>query len=162
MNEKRPWVYAGSFDPVTNGHLDIIKRAAEICDKLIVGVLVNQNKTYTFDQREREDMLKTVTNNLKNVEIESFSGLLVNFLHKHDSNVIIKGLRAISDYEYELQMAHLNRYVDENVETLFLMSSLNNNYISSGMVKEVGSFGGDISGLVPKEIVERVQKRIMK
>lgn len=154
------WVYAGSFDPVTNGHIDVIRRAASICDKLVVGVLVNPSKAYSFSMEERMDMIKTVCGDLNHVEIDGFRGLLVNFLHKHKANVIIKGLRAVSDYEYELQMAHLNKHIDENIETLFMMSSLSHNYISSSVVKELAKFGGEISGLVPLQLEEKIKSRL--
>lgn len=154
------WVYAGSFDPVTNGHVDVIERAANICDRLVVGILVNPSKAYAFTMEERMDMIRRVTGHLNNVVIDGFRGLLVNFLHKHNANVIIKGLRAVSDYEYELQMAHLNQHIDESIETLFMMSSLSHNYISSSVVKELAKFGGEISGLVPKELEEKIRSRI--
>ena len=156
----KTWVYPGSFDPVTNGHIDIIKRAAQTCDQLVVGVLVNPSKTYSFSVQERIDMLKKVTKDMQNVVIDGFTGLLVDFLHKHEAGVIIKGLRAVSDYEYELQMAHLNKHVDNSVETIFMMAGLHYTYISSSTVKELGRYGADIRGLVPEELVGEIQSRL--
>ena len=151
----RIFIYPGSFDPVTNGHLDIIERASKICDKLIVAVLVSHNKTPLFNMDERADMLRRAISdyNCTNVEVECFSGLLVDFVKKKHANVIIKGLRAVSDFEYELQMALLNKNQSPEIETLFMMSSINYSFLSSSMVKEIARYNGDFTGLVPGCIV---------
>ena len=153
-------VYPGSFDPITNGHLDIIKRSAKIFDKLIVGVLVNVDKKGLFDYDERVELIKRVTKDIKNVEVISFEGLLIDCLKKHNANIIIKGLRAISDFEYEFQMALMNNKLDSNIETLFMMTSANYSYLSSSAVKQVAKFGGCIEGLVPDEIIKDVIRKI--
>ncbi len=150
------FIYPGSFDPVTNGHLDIIERASKICDKLIVAVLISHTKTPLFEMDERVDLLKRVVNGCKNVEIECFSGLLVDYVNKKKANVIIKGLRAVSDYEYELQMALLNKKQSPDIETLFMMSSINYSFLSSSMVKELARYGGNIKGLVPECIEQDI------
>ncbi len=146
------FIYPGSFDPVTNGHLDIIERASKICDKLIVSVLVSHNKTPLFNMDERVDMLRRAIKDFKcyNVEVECFSGLLVDFVKKKQANVIIKGLRAVSDFEYELQMALLNKNQCPEIETLFMMSNINFSFLSSSMVKEIARYNGNIKGLVPE------------
>ena len=153
-------VYPGSFDPITNGHLDIIKRSAKIFDKLIVGVLVNVDKKGLFGYDERVELIKRVTKDIKNVEVISFEGLLIDCLKKHNANIIIKGLRAISDFEYEFQMALMNNKLDSNIETLFMMTSANYSYLSSSAVKQVAKFGGCIEGLVPDEIIKDVIRKI--
>jgi len=150
------FIYPGSFDPVTNGHLDIIERAAKICDKLIVAVLINHSKYPLFPIDERVGLLKRVVKDCHNVEIECFSGLLVDFVNKKRANVIIKGLRAVSDFEYELQMALLNKNQSPEIETLFMMSNINYSFLSSSMVKELAKYGGRIKGLVPKCIEEDI------
>lgn len=153
-------VYPGSFDPITNGHLDIIKRSAKIFDKLIVGVLVNVDKKGLFGYDERVELIKRVTKDIENVEVISFEGLLIDCLKKHNANIIIKGLRAISDFEYEFQMALMNNKLDSNIETLFMMTSANYSYLSSSAVKQVAKFGGCIEGLVPDEIIKDVIRKI--
>ena len=153
-------IYPGSFDPVTNGHLDIIERTAEVFDKVIVAILVNSSKTPTFTIEEKIDMLKKSTAHLPNVEIEFFDGLLVNFVKKKGAKVIVKGLRAISDFEYEFQMAMLNKSVAPDVETLFMMTSNKYSYLSSSIVKEVGRLGGDLTGLVPDSLIERIKNKL--
>lgn len=154
-------VYPGSFDPITNGHLDIIERSSKIFDKLIVGILRNPDKKNPlFDVDERIELIKKATAHIKNVEIESFDGLLVNYMKSHNASVIIKGLRAVSDFEYELQMAHVNHKLAPNVETLFMMTSAQSSFLSSSIVKQVGQFKGCIKGLVPDTILEDVIKQI--
>ncbi len=157
----RIFIYPGSFDPVTNGHLDIIERASKICDKLIVAVLVSHSKTPLFNMDERVDMLRRAIKdyNLNNVEIECFSGLLVDFVKNQHANVIIKGLRAVSDFEYELQMALLNKNQSPEIETLFMMSNINYSFLSSSMVKEIARYNGDFKGLVPACIVEDIASK---
>lgn len=152
----KTFIYPGSFDPVTNGHLDIIERASKICDKLIVVVLVSHNKKSLFSMDERVDLLKRVVKDFNNVEIECFSGLLVDFVTKKQARVIIKGLRAVSDFEYELQMALLNKKQSPEIESLFMMSNSNYSFLSSSMVKELARYGGNIKGLVPQCIEEDI------
>jgi len=153
-------VYPGSFDPITNGHLDIIKRGAKVFDKIIVAVLVNVDKKYLFETDERVELIKKVTGDIENVEVRSFNGLLVNFLKECNTNIIIKGLRTTFDFEYELQMAFMNNELDPNIETICMMSSPKNLHISSSCVKQVAKFGGNIEGLVPREIVKDIVSRI--
>ena len=153
-------IYPGSFDPVTYGHLDIIERAASISDELIVGVLQNKAKTPLFSVEERVTILCEVTKNLKNVKIVPFEGLLIDFAKQMDAKVIVRGLRAITDFEYELQMSQTNRKLNADVETLFLTTSLEYSYLSSTTVKEVASFGGDITQFVPEFVAEKVTEKI--
>lgn len=153
-------VYPGSFDPVTNGHLDVIQRSAKIFDKVIVGVLDNAAKKPVFTSQEREAMLRQVTAGIENVEVYSFSGLLVDFMKRFDSAVIIKGLRTVSDFEYEFQMALLNKSLDPEVETFFMMTNSKYLYISSSMVKEVARWGGSIDEFVPYDIIEVINNRL--
>ena len=153
-------IYPGSFDPVTNGHIDIIKRAAAISDELIVGVLQNNAKSPLFSVEERVIMLRTVTKNLENVKIIPFEGLLVDFAKQMDAKVIVRGLRAITDFEYELQMAQTNRKLDSDIETLFMTTSLDYSYLSSTTVKEVASYDGDIKQFVPEIVAEKVTEKI--
>ena len=153
-------IYPGSFDPVTNGHLDIIKRAAEVADELIVGVLQNKAKTPLFSVEERVTILKEVTKDIKNVKIVPFEGLLIDFAQQMDAKVIVRGLRAITDFEYELQMSQTNRKLNANVETIFLTTSLEYSYLSSSTVKEVASFGGDISQFVPEIVAKKITEKI--
>ena len=149
-------IYPGSFDPVTNGHIDIIRRAAAISDELIVGVLQNKAKSPLFSVEERVIILREVTKNLKNVKIIPFEGLLIDFAAQMDAKVIVRGLRAITDFEYELQMSQTNRKLNADIETLFLTTSLEYSFLSSTTVKEVASFGGDISQFVPDFVAEKV------
>ena len=153
-------VYPGSFDPVTYGHMDIIERAAKLTDRLVIGVLKNNTKTPLFSSDERVNMLKEVTAHLHNVEIQSFEGLLVDFLRKNDAKVIVRGLRAVTDFEYELQMAQTNRIMSPELDTLFLTTSLEYAYLSSTTVKEVAAFGGDISAFVPPYVEEKIRERM--
>ena len=153
-------IYPGSFDPITNGHLDIITRGAKVFDKLIVGVLVNIDKVGLFSIKERVELIKRVTQHLPNVEVVSFNGLLVDLAKEHEAKVILKGLRAVTDFEYEFQMALMNSQLDNEVETLFMTTSAANSFLSSSSVKQVAKFGGKINGLVPDEIVEDVIRKI--
>ena len=153
-------IYPGSFDPVTNGHLDIIKRGSKVFDKLIVGVLVNIDKVGLFSIEERVELIKRVTSHLDNVEVVSFNGLLVELAKKNNAKVILKGLRAVSDFEYEFQMALMNSQLDADVETLFMTTAATNSFLSSSSVKQVAKFGGDIKGLVPDGIIDDVIKKI--
>lgn len=153
-------IYPGSFDPITNGHLDIITRGAKVFDKLIVGVLVNIDKVGLFSIKERVELIKRVTQHLPNVEVVSFNGLLVDLAKEYEVKVILKGLRAVTDFEYEFQMALMNSQLDNEVETLFMTTSAANSFLSSSSVKQVAKFGGKINGLVPDEIVEDVIRKI--
>lgn len=153
-------IYPGSFDPVTNGHLDMIRRASAIADELIVGVLENKAKTPLFSVEERVIMLHAVTKNLKNVKIIPFEGLLIDFAAQMDAKVIVRGLRAITDFEYELQMSQTNRKLNTDIETLFLTTSLEYSYLSSTTVKEVANFGGDISQFVPEFVAQKLTEKI--
>lgn len=152
-------VYPGSFDPVTNGHLDIIHRAAKLCDKLIVAVLVNSSKNSVFTLEERVELLKCSLKNNPEIEVDSFSGLLVDYMKKRNAATIVKGLRAVSDFEYEFQMALLNKNLNPEIETLFLVANVNYSYLSSSVVRELARNRGRIDGLVPDCIKERVIER---
>lgn len=154
-------VYPGSFDPVTKGHLDIIKRASKFVDEVVVGVLTNTSKAPAFSVEERVDFIKRAVGSIPNVKIESFSGLLMDFVHQKGANVIIRGLRAVSDFEYEFQIALANRRQDRDVETIFLMTSSKYSFLSSSIVKELANFGGNIEGLVPGEILEEVTGKLL-
>jgi pantetheine-phosphate adenylyltransferase len=151
-------VCPGSFDPVTKGHLDIIQRGAKVFDKVIVAVLVNRNKNPLFSLVERVELLKEVTKHMPNVEVDHFEGLLVDYMRFKKANAIIKGLRAVSDFEYEMQMASINRLMDENIETFFMMTNNQYSFLSSSIVKEVAKYQGDVSSLVP-ELVEAALKQ---
>ena len=153
-------IYPGSFDPVTLGHLDIIRRASRTVNELIVGVLNNGGKTPLFTAEERVEMLWEVTKDIPNVKVMAFSGLLVDFARHTDSTVVVRGLRAISDFDYELQMAQTNRKMNPHVDTMFLATSLEYAYLSSSTVKEVAFFDGDISEFVPEPVVEKVRERV--
>lgn len=152
-------IYPGSFDPVTLGHLDIIERIAKVFDKVIVGILINKNKTPLFSVEEKMDMLKEVTKHLPNIEIIAFEGLLIEFAKQQKASVIVRGLRGVTDFEYELQMAQGNQQFYEEVETMFLATSAKYSYISSSMVKEIAHFGGDVEGFVPDYVKERVKEK---
>ena len=155
-------VYPGSFDPVTFGHLDSIERSANLVDELIVGVLINHAKTPLFSVEERVNMLQEVTAGLSNVRVLAFSGLSVDFVKECNANFIVRGLRAITDFEYELQMAHTNRIMNGDIDTLFLTTNLKYAYISSTTVKEVAYYGGDISHFVPEAVVDRIYRKIQE
>lgn len=152
-------VYPGSFDPVTLGHIDIIERAAEIVDELIVGVLINKGKNPLFSVQERVNMLQIVTKDIPNIRVESFDGLLVDFLKLKDAEFVIRGLRAITDFEYELQMAQTNRIMSPDTDTIFLTTNLKYAYLNSTTVREVASYGGDISKFVPDFVAEAVMAK---
>ena len=153
-------VYPGSFDPATNGHIDIIKRSGALFDRVIVAVLINPNKSPLFSVEERVDILRRTCGDIKNVEIDSFSGLLIDYCKSKNANVIVKGLRAVSDFEYELQMAHMNKKLNQEIETVFIMTSSRYSYLSSSLVKEVAQFGGCIRGLVPEIIEKEIYERL--
>ena len=152
-------VYPGSFDPCTNGHLDVIKRASRLFDRLVVAVLINSSKQPSFSVEERVEMLKRVTKDMGNVEICSFSGLLANFMKNINSSIIIKGIRAVSDFEYEFQMALTNRTLNPELETLFLHTSQDYMFLSSSIVKEIAKYGGCLDGLVPDDLIPVIKSR---
>jgi pantetheine-phosphate adenylyltransferase len=152
-------VVPGSFDPVTMGHLDIIERASARFDQVVVAVLENPRKQATFTVEERLELLGGVTAHLDNVELDRFQGLLVDFCHQRGVGIICKGLRAVSDFEYELQMAQMNRRIG-NVETVFMSTSPEHSYLSSSLVKEVARFGGPLDGTVPTEVAEALRDRL--
>ncbi|GLB29266.1 phosphopantetheine adenylyltransferase [Lacrimispora amygdalina] len=156
----RKAVYPGSFDPVTFGHLDIIERSARMCDHLIIGVLNNNSKTPLFSVEERVNMLKSLTSDFDNVEVKSFGGLMIDFVRANQADAVIRGLRAVTDFEYELQIAQTNRVIAPEVDTVFLTTNLKYSYLSSSIVKEIASYGGEISAFVPENIAERVRKKI--
>ena len=148
-------IYPGSFDPLTFGHMDIINRASRIVDELVVGVLNNSAKNSLFSLEERVSMIEDIPN----VTVASFDGLLVEFMNKIDATIIVRGLRAVTDFEYELQIAQANHVQDSNIETIFLTSDLSYSYLSSTIVKEFASYGGDISNFVPERFIERIYKK---
>ena len=152
-------IYAGSFDPVTNGHVDIILRSSKIVDRLIVGVLNNSAKKSLFSVEERVSMLKELTKDLPNVEVTSFDGLLVDYMREIDASIIVRGLRAVTDFEYELQIAQTNHIENTDIETIFLTTNLQYSYLSSTIVKEFASYGGDISKFVPEQFVDRIYEK---
>lgn len=153
-------VYPGSFDPVTSGHVDVIERAARVFDELIVSVAVNLDKKPMFSVPERVDFLRDACKHLPNVQVDYFHGLLVNYVQAKHAKVIIKGLRAISDFEFEFQMALMNKRLEETVETLFMMTSAEYLFLSSRLVKELAEFGSSIEGLVPKSVEESIKEKI--
>ncbi len=157
---KRICIYPGSFDPVTNGHMDIIKRSAAMFDELIVAVLKNNSKTPLFSSEERVNMLKEVTKDISNVKVDSFSGLLVDYANKVGACTIVRGLRAVTDFEYELQMAQTNRIMNKRVDTIFLTTSLDYAYLSSSIVREVAVCGGSVDKFVPEYVSDMIGKKL--
>lgn len=153
-------IYPGSFDPVHNGHLDVIERAAKLCDKVIVAVAVNREKTGLFSMEERVELIEKATESIPGVVVESFEGLLVNFFQQENADAVVRGIRAISDFEYEFQMALMNRNLDDDLETIFVIPSQENIYLSSRIVKEVAHLGGNIDSFVPPIVKEALQKKI--
>lgn len=152
-------IYPGSFDPVTFGHLDIIKRSASIMDELIVGVLNNGKKNPLFSVEQRVEMLREVTKEYSNVKVTSFSGLLIDFANQEGANVIVRGLRAITDFEYELQMSQTNHIMNPKIDTIFFTTSIEYAYLSSSTVKEVAMLGGDISHFVPQVVIDAIKNK---
>ncbi|MDX1583411.1 MAG: pantetheine-phosphate adenylyltransferase [Thermoanaerobaculia bacterium] len=153
-------VYPGSFDPITNGHVDIIERGARIFDRVTIGVLMNEEKNPLFTADERMELIRKAVGHVANVEVQKFSGLLVKFMEEVEAEIVVRGIRAVSDYEYELQMALMNRGLSPNVETLFMLPSVEYTYVSSRLIKEVYRLGGDVSDLVPANVLERLQAKL--
>src|ERR1041384_7872118 len=162
----RRGIYPGSFDPVTNGHLDIIERGCKLFDEIIIGILVNPEKQPFFTVEERHEMLSEVVKSISQggctLRVDSFSGLLVNYAVAQEADVIVRGIRAISDYEYEMQMALMNRRLGPSVETVFMMPAETYSYVSSRLVKEVFQRGGTVTGLVPPLIEQRMKEKLTK
>ena len=152
-------IYPGSFDPLTLGHLDMIKRSAKIVDELVIGVLNNSAKNSLFSLDERVSMIKEMTESMPNVTVESFDGLLVDYMKEINATIIVRGLRAVTDFEYELQIAQTNHVENPEVETIFLTTSLQYSYLSSTIVKEFASYGGDISKFVPARFIDRIYEK---
>jgi len=152
-------VYPGSFDPLTNGHVDIIARGARLFDRIIVAVLVNAEKSPLFSMAERVEIARAVFRNHPNVEVDTFDGLLVDYVGRRKANVIVRGLRAVSDFEYEFQMALMNRELASTIETVFMMPAVQYSYISSRLIKEVFALGGRVHGLVPELVEARLRDK---
>jgi pantetheine-phosphate adenylyltransferase len=155
----RRCVCPGSFDPVTNGHVDVIERAARLCDEVVVAVLVNVSKKGLFDLDERIELLREACAHLPSVRVVSFEGLLVDFARRHDIPAVVKGLRAVTDFDYELQMAQMNHRLT-GLETLFVATNPDYSFLSSSLIKEVASYGGDVAGLVPEPVLHRLRDRL--
>jgi pantetheine-phosphate adenylyltransferase len=155
-------IYPGSFDPVTNGHLDIVKRGLKLFDKIIVTILYNPGKETLFTVEERLEMLQMSMKNLSNVEIDRFDGLLVDYAAKRKANAILRGMRAVSDFEYEFQMALMNRRLNREIQTVFLMTGLRWIFTSSSIIKEAARFGGNIEGMVPSMVLKRIKEKFRK
>ncbi len=153
-------IYPGSFDPVTNGHLDLIYRGAKIFDELIVAILRNPEKDPLFTVAERREMLEEMTAGIPNVRIDTFEGLLVDYARQHNAVAVLRGIRAISDYEYELQMALMNRKLDPDLETIFMMPAEAYSYLSSRLVREIARLGGSVEGLVPEAVEQRLRLKV--
>jgi pantetheine-phosphate adenylyltransferase len=157
----RTAVYPGSFDPLTNGHLDIIRRAAQLFDRVLVSVLENEGKSPVFTVPERMELIQQCTHGIQGVEVHSFTGLLVEFMRRVDATVVIRGIRAVSDYEYELQMALMNRELHAGAETIFMLPAVEYTFVSSRLVKEVFRLGGDVSHLVPAPVIDAMRARLL-
>ena len=156
-------LYTGSFDPMTNGHLDIITRSSKMFDELVVGVIVNPNKNPLFTREERVEMIQEVTSDLENVRVDSFEGLLADYVNRNHFDAVVRGLRATSDFEYEIQMAQMNACLfDKGIESVFLMTSPKYSFISSSMIKEVVSLNGCVDGLVPEHIMDRIKAKFSR
>lgn len=154
-------IVPGSFDPVTNGHLDIIERASRTFGNVIVAVVINRAKTPMFTVQERVEMLREVCAHLPNISVDSFDGLLVDYARTHGAGIIVRGLRAVSDFEYELQMALTNRRLLPDVETVFMMTGAEYSYLSSNIVREIALLGGSVEGLVPDSVKQRLRKKVI-
>ncbi len=152
-------IYPGSFDPLTNGHLDIIKRASKLFDEVTVAVLINTTKKGLLSLEERVELIEAEIKDLPNVKVDSFVGLLVDYCKENDIDVIVRGLRAISDYEYEMQIAQMNRTLNPNIETIFLMTNTKYSFLSSSIVKEVVRFGGKVDGVIPDSVQKKIRNQ---
>ena len=153
-------IYPGSFDPLTLGHLDMIERSAKIVDELVIGVLNNSAKNSLFSLDERVSMIKEMTDSMPNVTVTSFNGLLVDYMREIDATIIVRGLRAVTDFEYELQMSQTNQKLDPNIETMFLTTSIEYSYLSSTTVREIAAFGGDLTQFVPEAVALELEKKM--
>lgn len=153
-------IYPGSFDPLTNGHLDLIERGSKIFDELIVAILRNPEKEPLFSLDERREMLEEMTGRFSNVRVDTFAGLLVDYATQQKASAVLRGIRAISDYEYELQMAMMNRKLEPRLETVFMMPAETYSYLSSRLVREIAKLGGSVEGLVPREVEKRLRHKI--
>jgi pantetheine-phosphate adenylyltransferase len=153
-------VYAGTFDPITFGHVDLLERAARIFDRVIVAVAVNKNKKPLFSLEERVALATGALGNLKNVEVQGFDSLLLDFAKQHNANVILRGLRAVADFDYEFQLASMNRYMNQDIETMFMMPAEKYMYISSSLVREIAALGGDVSGFVPSVVMQALRAKV--
>ncbi len=153
-------IYPGSFDPLTNGHLDLVERGAKIFDELIVAILRNPEKQALFSVEERREMLETMTKRYKNVSVDTFDGLMVDYATRVGATAVLRGIRAISDYEYELQMALMNRKLEPRLETVFMMPAEAYSYLSSRLVREIASLGGSVRGLVPEMVEEKLHRKV--
>jgi len=158
--EKIIAIYPGSFDPVTNGHLDLIERASKLFDRLVVALLLNPDKEPLFSVEERVEMLQEVVKRLRNVEVDTFGGLLVDYARRKKARVLLRGIRAVSDYEYELQMALMNRQLEPQLETVFMLPAEAYSYLSSRLVREVARLGGSVKGLVPPAVEARIRAKV--
>jgi len=159
---KKTAIYPGFFDPITNGHLSIVTRGLEIFDKLIISILNNPQKAPLFSIDERISMIKQAVQNEQNIEVDTFGGLLVDYVIQKKANIILRGLRALSDFEYEFQMALMNRKLNRDVQSVFLMTDYKWFYISSTIIKEAASFGGDVSGLVPEFVNDKLKEKFLQ
>jgi pantetheine-phosphate adenylyltransferase len=159
QSEKRTAVYAGSFDPITLGHLDVVRRSANLFDRVIVGVALRHGKRPLFSLRERVALVRTVTDDIPNVEVKGFSGLIIDFVQQNRASAVVRGLRAVMDFDYEFQMALTNRDLSAEIETVFFMTAGRYSFLSSSMVKEVKRLGGDVSSFVPKSVEEALRRR---
>ena len=157
---KKIAIYPGTFDPITNGHLDLIKRALRTFDEVIIAVAPSQKKQPLFSIKERMHMIRTAIKSLKRAKVEAFNGLLVEYVRKKRGNAILRGLRAISDFEYELQMAHMNRRLNTDIETVFMMPSEEYSFLTSSIIKEVASLGGSVKGLVPQVVEVALREKL--
>ncbi len=158
-NQIRKAIFAGSFDPITNGHLDIISRASKLFDELQIGVLINPNKKGLFNLEERVKLIESCTEHLDNVKIISFEGLLVNYCSENGIRTLVRGVRSEDDVNYELQMAHMNKELNPDIETIFLPTNKKYSFVSSSLIKEVLSFGADVTNFVPVEVLKELEKK---
>lgn len=152
-------IYPGTFDPVTNGHLDVIRRASKLFDTVIIGIAEDNYKNVLFTTEERVEIMEQVTTSMEDVEVEVFSGLLMDYCREKNAKAVVRGLRAVSDFEYEMQIGHMNKKLNPEVETVFLMTSQANSFVSSSIIKNVAQCGGDVSGLVPPFVEEKIKAK---